>query len=105
MILKIYDQRQGKEQNHVFDVWNYFDNIVSASCYFDEGSKTTVVRCTFRDESIITFSIPYVAYLMSDTGKTVEKIEGAPVESEGDTELVYPTLHEAADAARKESNS
>lgn len=105
MILKILDYRQGKEQNHVFEEWNYFDNITSASNYYDEGVKMTVVRCTFRDGSLVTFSIPNVAYLMSDTGKTIEKIVAADVEELGDTDPVYNTLQDATAVAKRESIS
>lgn len=102
MILKTLDYRQGKEQNHVFEEWNYFDNIVSASCYFDEETKMTVVRCLFRDDNVITISIPNVAYLMSDTGKTIEKIVPADVEELGDTEApVFNHLQDAVAEAAK----
>ena len=95
MILKMLDYRQGKEQNHVFEEWNYFDNIMSASDYFDEGAQMTCVRCKFRDGNMVTFSIPNVAYLMSDTGKTIEKIVAADVEELGDTEPIYNILQDA----------
>lgn len=95
MILKTLDYRQGKEQSNVFEEWNFFDNIESASNYFDEEVRMTVVRCRFRDGHLVTFSIPNVAYLMSDTGKTIEKIVAATVEELGDTDPVYNTLQEA----------
>lgn len=103
MILKTLDYRKSKHDSGAYEEWNYFDNIVNASNYFDEDTKMTVVRCTFRDGNIITFAIPNVAYLMSDTGKTIEKIMGANVEELGDTEdAVYNTLQDAINAASKE---
>ena len=102
MILKTLDYRMGKECNHAYEEWNYLDNIVSASSYFDEEKKMTVVRCNFRDGNIITLSIPNVAYLMSDNGKTIEKIVGANVEELGDTEPVYNTLMDAVQAAMED---
>ena len=100
MILKTLDYRQSQHQNSAYEEWNYFDNIVNASVFFDEEVKMTVVRCTFRDGNIVTFSIPNVAYLMSDTGKTIEKVMAANVEELGDTEeAVYNTLLDAANAA------
>ena len=105
MILKILDYKQGKEQNNVYEEWNYFDNIVNASAYFDEDIKMSVVRCSFRDGSVVTVSVPNVAYLMSDTGKTIEKIVAADVEELGETDPVYNTLQEAMNVAMKESNS
>ena len=103
MILKTLDYRKSKHDNVVYDEWNYFDNIVNASNYFDEDTKMTAVRCTFRDGNIITFAIPNVAYLMSDTGKTIEKIMAAYVEELGNTEdAIYNTLQDAINAASKE---
>lgn len=86
MILKTLDYRKSEHHSGVYEEWNYFDNIVSASNYFDEGSKMTVVRCKFHDGNFVTIAIPNVAYLMSDTGKTIEKIYTANVEELGDTE-------------------
>ena len=88
MILKTLDYRQGTNRSDVFEEWNYFDNIVSVSTYFDERSRMTVARCKFRDDNVATFAIPNVAYLMSDTGKTIEKIIAADVEELGDNEPV-----------------
>lgn len=103
MILKTLDYRKSKNHSGAYEEWNYFDNIVNASNYFDEDIKMTVVRCTFRDGNKITFAIPNVAYLMSDAGKTIEKIVGAEVEELGDTEDgVYNTLQDAINAASKE---
>ena len=103
MILKTLDYRHHKHENGVYEEWNYFDNIVSASNYFDEDDKMTVVRCQFADGNCVTIAIPCVAYLMSDSGKTIDKILGATVKELGDTdEAVYPTMQEAVEAARKE---
>lgn len=95
MILKVLDYRRGKEQGHVFEEWSYIDNIVSASNYYDEDVEMTVVRCTFHDKSVITISIPNVAYLMSDAGKTIEKIVAANVDEIGDAEPTFNTLLDA----------
>ena len=64
-----------------------------------------VVCCRFRDESVVTIAVPNVAYLMSDTGKTIEKIVPADVEELGDTEPIYNTLQDATAVAMKESIS
>lgn len=99
MILKMLVYRENEAKNAVYEEWNYLDNIVSASSYYDEDVKSTVVRCRFQDGNFITIDIPNVAYLMSDTGKTIEKIVGAKVEELGDTEPVYNTLQDALSEA------
>ena len=100
MILKTLDYRQGKHNSGAYEEWNYFDNIVTASNYYDEDIHQTVVRCSFRDGNNVAFAIPNVAYLMSDSGKTIDKIYGTKVEELGDTEsAVYNHLQDAANAA------
>ena len=103
MILKVLDYKQGKDS--VYEEWSYFDNIVSASTYYDEGDKSEVVRCDFRDGSLVTIAVPYCAYLMSDTGKTIEKIVPADVEELGNGEDAVYTLQEAVSIAKEESIS
>lgn len=94
------DYRTSKEHSGVYEEWNYFDNIESASSYYDEEIKMTVVRCRFRDGNVVAFSIPNVAYIMSDTGKTIDKILAASVEELGDTDgAVYNSLQEAVAVA------
>jgi hypothetical protein len=103
MILKTLDFRKGKEANVLYDEWNYFDNIVSASNYFDENSGMTVVRCKFRDGNFVTIAIPHEAYLMSDSGKTIDRIEAAEVGHTGSTEgNTLPTMQDAVDWANKQ---
>lgn len=103
MILKMLDYRQGKNQNDVYEEWTFFDNIESASEYYDEGSETAVVRCKFRDGNMVTFSILNVAYLMSDSGKTIDKLMPAVVEELCNGEApIYNTLQDAAEEAMKE---
>lgn len=95
MILKVLDYKKSEKQNVIYDVWNYFDNITSASNFYHEGSDSVVVRCTFRDGNTVTIDIPHEAYLMSDNGKTIERIynAGKPgVESDR-----YETLQDAVD--------
>lgn len=102
MVLKNLDYIPHKHENGVYEEWTYFDNIVSASNYFDEDTKMTVVRCKFQDGNLITLAVPCVAYLMSDSGKTIDKIFGANVEELGDTEdAVYPTMQDAVEYARE----
>lgn len=100
MILKVLDYRKS-EDGVLYDEWNFFDNIENASCYADETEGMPVVRCKFKDGNLVTFSVPYVAYLMSDNGKTIEKIVPAePVEVDKN-DPVYKTLQDAVDKAMR----
>ena len=102
MILKTLDYRKDENCAEVYEEWNYFDNIKSASTYFDNEIKLPVVCCSFHGGNRVTIAIPNVAYLMSDAGKTIEKIIPADVEELGDTQqAAYNTLQEAVDEAKE----
>ena len=73
MILKTLTHDHGES-----DVWNYYDNVESASAYYDENIKEAVVSVRFKntDENIVIV-ITEVAYLCNDEGKTIEKLRPA----------------------------
>lgn len=106
MILKNLEYRVGEHDSGAYEEWNYFDNITSANCTFDEVQKETVVRCSFHDGSLVTIAVPCVAYLMSDSGKTIDKIFGATKDKLPNPEdCIYPTMQEAVEDAKKRSNA
>ena len=101
MILKMLDYEQMKHENAVKESWTYFDNIDTARVTYDEDIKMTVVSCTFRgNSSVTTFAVKHLAYLMSDDGKTIDRIRAAEPESEDcHDEEALKTLQEAAHIA------
>lgn len=73
MILKTLTHDRGES-----DVWNYYDNVESASAYYDENIEKAVVSVRFKDtDADIVIVIPEVAYLCNDEGKTIEKLRPA----------------------------
>lgn len=59
------------------DTWNWYDNIESASAYFDVGANCSVVSVIFHGvPGFITFVIEDVAYLCNDKGETIERLRG-----------------------------
>jgi hypothetical protein len=77
MILKMLDYEKSKNGSYEKESWTYFDKITSARTYYDEEINETVVCCSFTDNDMVTFAVPYVAYLMSDDGKTIDRISAA----------------------------
>jgi hypothetical protein len=70
MILKTLTHDHGSS-----DVWNYYDNISSASVYYDEGADEMVVSMSSDDyEGSIVLAITEVAYLLNDKGQTIDRI-------------------------------
>ena len=104
MILKMLDYEKSKNGSYEVESWTYLDNIDTARTTFDEDAKETVVSCTFKGESgVITFTVKHLAYLMSDAGKTIDRITGAVrTDSTEDEPGVYDTLQKAAAAAINE---
>ena len=101
MILKMLDYEKSKNGSYEVESWTYFDNIDTARTTFDEDAQETVVSCTFKGESgVTTFTVKHLAYLMSDAGKTIDRITAAVrTDSTEDEPGVYDTLQKAAAAA------
>lgn len=99
MILKVvsYERREGKEG--VWETANYIDRIINASISFDDDADLPYVKCTLENSAVISISVPNVAYLMNDSGKTIEKIKAPEVCLPGESPEVFPDLHEAVNAA------
>jgi hypothetical protein len=73
MILKTLTHDHGSS-----DVWNYYDNIDSASVYYDENIGEVVVSmASDAYEGFITLAVPEGAYLLNDNGQTIERIRPA----------------------------
>ena len=84
MILKTLTHDHGES-----DVWNYYDNIESASAYYDENIEEAVVSVRFKnDDADIIITITEVAYLCNDEGKTIEKLR--PVIKEAKDKITIP---------------
>jgi hypothetical protein len=98
MILKMLDYEQMKHENAAKESWTYIDNIETARVTYEEDIKETVVSCTFKgDTGVTTFVVKHLAYLMSDDGKTIDRIRCA--ERDVACDDVYATLQEAASIA------
>lgn len=95
MILKVvnYENRDGKDG--VWEVADYIDGITNASVTFDDILGLPMVKCTIENAVVISISVPNVAYLMNDNGKTIDRIEKV----ETDSANIFPALHDAIDEA------
>lgn len=74
MILKVRTQDHGE----FIDVWNYYDNIKTASIYYEKETKCPCVDMSFNnttpDYGHIVLAITDLAFLLNDNGKTIERI-------------------------------
>ena len=100
MILKMLDYEKMQQANAMKESWTYFDNITTARVAYDEEIGETVVSCTFKgNDGVTTFAVKHLAYLMSDDGKTIDRIRCAEKDGCTGEEASYGTLQEAASAA------
>ena len=100
MILKMLDYEKMQQANAMKESWTYFDNITTARVSYDEEIGETVVSCTFKgNDGVTTFAVKHLAYLMSDDGKTIDRIRCAEKDGCTGEEASYGTLQEAASAA------
>lgn len=68
MILKTLTYVKGDEP-----CWNFYDNISSASVYFDVENEMSCVKIIYKDMADpVTIAIANVAYLCNNEGKTIE---------------------------------
>lgn len=77
MILKTLTHDRGSS-----DCWNFYDNIETASVYYDEASKMSCIAVTVKhctDE--IVLCITDEAYLCNDAGQTIERLRPAVKQS------------------------
>lgn len=100
MILKMLDYEKSKNGSYEKESWTYFDNIDTVRVTYDEDIEETVVSCTFKgDTGMTTFAVKHLAYLMSDDGKTIDRIHCAERTASANEGKVYETLQEAAAVA------
>jgi hypothetical protein len=77
MILKY---RTTREENGAFcDIWNFVDGITDCSVFFDSSPACNctcieIYKNQNRDHMIL--ALHDTAYLINDSGKTIEKIKG-----------------------------
>lgn len=73
MILKTLTHDRGNS-----DCWNYYDNIESASSFYDEGAKMACVAINFKgSDAEVILALSDVAYLCNDEGQTIERLRPA----------------------------
>lgn len=102
MILKVVEYEQRDNTEGAYEVVNYIDGITNASVTFDETIELPTVKCTIDNAAVISISVPSVAYLMNNNGKTIDRI-AAPKFDGPESDGVFPELHDAISEAVNKS--
>lgn len=64
----------GKEGEYGVEYWNFIDGIVDASIYYDKQCKSVVAALEFGNRPHMKLALHDEAYLLSNSGKTIEKV-------------------------------
>lgn len=71
------------------DCWNFYDNIESASVYYDERIDASCIAVRYKGvDSDVVLVIQDVAYLCNNTGKTIEKLVPAVKSKDNDFQTI-----------------
>lgn len=76
MILKYRTTRE--DGNVQYDMWHYVDGITDCSVFFDsrpEYNCTCIEICKNQNREHMILALYDEAYLINDSGKTIEKIK------------------------------
>ena len=78
MVLKYLTKREvchGEQKENVFhDQWVFIGGIIRASVYWDEMNEATIADLEFESRPHMKVVLCYEAYLLSENGKTIEKV-------------------------------
>lgn len=75
MILKWLTVEKQEDREELVDVWHYIDKIDAMTVRWSEVTNGTVVGLRIHDTAdIIDVAVTSEAYLLSDDGKTVDRI-------------------------------
>lgn len=86
MILKTLTHDHGES-----DCWNWYDNIETASAYYDEAADLACISIKFKDsDSFITIGLADVAYLCNDQGQTIERLLPKKITQDVQNQLIIP---------------
>lgn len=75
MVLKWLTYEKDSKGDGYHEIWNFVDNVKEASVYWDDKITCTCVKVSFRDGESQVFAVHNEGYILSDTGKTIERVK------------------------------
>lgn len=75
MVLKWLTYEKDSKGDGYHEIWNFVDNVKEASVYWDDKITCTCVKVSFRDGDSQVFAVHNEGYILSDTGKTIERVK------------------------------
>lgn len=75
MVLKWLTYERDSKGDGYHEIWNFVDNVKEASVYWDDKITCTCVKVSFRDGDGQVFAVQNEGYILSDSGKTIERVK------------------------------
>lgn len=75
MVLKWLTYEKDSKGDGYHEIWNFADNVKEASVYWDDKITCTCVKVSFRDGDSQVFAVHNEGYILSDSGKTIERVK------------------------------
>lgn len=75
MVLKWLTYEKDSKGDGYHEIWNFVDNVKEVSVYWDDKITCTCVKVSFRDGDSQVFAIHNEGYILSDSGKTIERVK------------------------------
>lgn len=75
MVLKWLTYEKDSKGDGYHEIWNFVDNVKEASVYWDDKITCTCVKVSFRDGDSEVFAVQNEGYILSDSGRTIERVK------------------------------
>lgn len=75
MVLKWLTYEKDSKGDGYYEIWNFVDNVKEASVYWDDKITCTCVNVSFKDGDVQVFEVHNEGYILSDSGKTIERVK------------------------------
>lgn len=91
MIFKWLTYDIDSEDNGYYEIWHFVDNVKESYVFWNEEAKCTCIHLSFKDGDYKVFDVQNGGYLLSDSGKTIERIKAPGVVMEKYNHTIQPS--------------
>ena len=75
MVLKWLTYEKDSKGDGYHEIWSFVDNVKESSVYWDDKITCTCVKVSFGDGDSKVFAVHNEGYILSDSGKTIERVK------------------------------
>jgi len=75
MVFKWLTYEKDSKGNGYHEIWHFVDNVKESSVYWDEELRCTCVHVSIGNDEGCVYPVHNAAFILSDSGKTIERIK------------------------------